>query len=230
MQTTHLILVVLLAVTGTLHARTSGGRPDASTGTLSFMLMDSIPSDIYYDMRGRAVEVKGHPWSRTQPMPVERGGELVLYRQGFGQDNDQRQILARTQLPSGTNRYLVLAGPAPEGSPYPWRLFVLDDSSTAHPHNSVRVLNLCPVPLAGDIAGHQTLIKPGATELVRLESAPPPDRIEYKMAVEDPEKGWVVAGFARTRTRPELRTLLIARPAPEGTGRNGVAIEMLRDR
>lgn len=226
----RLLLLICLALStiaplGT--AQTSGSRTTQNSASMSFIPMDILPTDVYYNLRGRPIEVNGRPWSRTAPTPIDQGSELTLYRH-FGQDSEQANIFAQTQLPSGTNRYLVFVGPASEGgAPFPWKLMALDDSTRAHPHNSVRILNLCQAPLACDIAGKKVLVPAGGIELVKLDSTS--DRIEYKMAVQDPAKGWNVVEVSRRRNSPVLRTLLIARPAPEGKGRNGVIIETLRD-
>ncbi len=124
-----------------------------------------------------------------------------------------RESLAKLDYPAAWHGVLFLVTPKPDSPGFPFHFTPVEYSGDGMPEHSLRVMNLCPAPLAIKIADSSKVIP--TLDQVDFTVSPKAEALPFVVARKQ-EDAWQVV-ISSARPRPEsLRTLLLAFPdSPE---------------
>jgi hypothetical protein len=88
------------------------------------------------------------------PMP------MVLYREVKVEGRSERQTLAELTCPPDWPGVLFMVFPEPQSAGFPFHFTPVEYGADHIPDNSMRLLNLCPVPLAIKLSGEGKVVPP----------------------------------------------------------------------
>ncbi|CAM2987264.1 hypothetical protein [Rariglobus hedericola] len=140
-----------------------------------------------------------------------------------------RKIVARTTWPQGVRTALFVLVPklAPDAEGLEFDVLASDDSPTAFPPETLRVINATPANLAGRIGAEQVSLPPGVSRTFATTAFLAPDEdhdpgMPVGLAVHMPA-GWVALYDAPLSVSPNTRVLVIVLP-PKNAGSTRIQV------
>lgn len=111
---------------------------------------------------------------------------VALHREIATADGVEREMIGRLEFPPTWKGVLFLAFPTGEHAPLPFRFVPVEYWGPSVPENHARIVNLCPAPIAGRIAGRDVLVPAGQNAEIDISAAT--HELPVKLALQRPER------------------------------------------
>lgn len=153
----------------------------------------------------------------TGPVPV------ALFREKRTETGVERETLGQLDFPAEWKGVLLLVSRDPSNPLLPFRFFPVEYWAPSVPDQHVRILNLCPYPLAAKIGDNQAAV--GAKET--LDLALPTERpdVPLRLAVQRADRWERILSTAIARPA-QNKLLLLVLPRPDGGARVIIAKDL----
>lgn len=186
---------------GFSHTGPGEGDPDAV-----FLLRDgkrNVPIQLSANAFSSTIDYTG-------PVPVS------LFREKRTETGSVREDLGQLAFPAGWQGALFLVTQDPSNRLLPFRFFPVEYWAPSVPDGYMRIINLCPWPLAAKVGGGQSAIAIGETRDLAL----PAERsdVSLRFAVQRADRWERLLSTAIARP-PQNKLILLVVPKPDGGAR-----------
>jgi hypothetical protein len=151
------------------------------------------------------------------------GSPLIrLFRERRTETGMEREDLGQLQFPAEWKGALFIVTRDPANARLPFRFYPIEYWGPSVPDEHLRILNLCPYPLAAKVGANQMAVNAGASADVAL----PPDRPDIPLRLAARRQDQWERILSTGILRPEQNKLLVLTfPQPDGVAR----VLVLRD-
>lgn len=153
----------------------------------------------------------------TGPVPV------ALFREKRTETGVERENLGQLEFPAEWKGVLFLVSRAPSNPLLPFRFRPVEYWAPSVPDRQVRILNLCPYPLAAKVGGNQASVGANATLDLALPAEQPD--VPLRLAVQRADHWERILSTAIARPA-QNKLLLLVLPRPDGGARVIIAKDL----
>lgn len=184
---------------------------------------DADPEAKFLMKSGRqTVALELHANAFSEPIDYTGSPLIRLFRERRTETGMEREDLAQLQFPAEWKGALFIVTRDPANALLPFRFYPIEYWGPSVPDEHVRILNLCPYPLAAKVGAIQAAVNAGATSDVALPTGRPD--IPLRLAARRQEQWERI--LSTGVLRPEQnKLLLLTFPQPNGAAR----VLVLRD-